>query len=196
VRVKLLPEDGELYVYVESQARIDKALDSAEMLQAQLGTGQRAAAPAAFLLDIADEALCSRARFRAHQRTGESRLAWGTAEGSARAACGLYLHPRPGSTQKSPPPGGSLSIALEPDRYRSGEAVGVLSALFEVETAFRQPKVDLSIRRIHHQNNEERMIDKLSRHRAAGVEERDGRKGWLRFLRQISLWDKWICRGG
>jgi hypothetical protein len=23
-----------------------------------------------------------------------------------------------------------------------------------------------------------------------------GRKGWLRFLEQISLWDEWICRGG
>ena len=50
------------------------------------------------------------------------------------------------------PARGALPSALEPDRHRSGPALGVLpAALVEVEAAFKTLKDELAVRPIYHQ---------------------------------------------
>jgi hypothetical protein len=81
VRVKLLPEEGDLYVYIESQARIGKERSMRRKRFKRYWARLKELQRQPRLLDAAHEARRCRARCRAYQQARQNHVARSTAEG-------------------------------------------------------------------------------------------------------------------
>jgi hypothetical protein len=141
LRVKRVPEDGEMYVLTESPARVDK---------------ERAMRRCA--LKKYWKRLGELTRLKQPKRD-ELLLKVGTAAGETGAAAHLvvsevspagiltyHLVRDTRATARGAPPGGPLFIAHQSDRLRSGSTLAYYMHLVFVEEAFRTLKGDLAIR--------------------------------------------------
>ena len=144
VRVKLLPQDGELYVFAESRDRVAKER-AMRRRQLQMAVGRLKQLSAMKL--TREELLMKLGAARSKAPT-----AWRLVDDRGGAEHGTFSY-RLDRKKLRGRAGAKAAICCAPTSpKRSGQAVGLYLQLVSVEEAFKNLKGDLAIRPIFHQD--------------------------------------------